>query len=128
MSGPPADRNAGYGKPPVTKRWRQGQSGLPGGRRKRLQSKLEALDELLLTPVKVTSADGPQRLPAITVILRQLTQKEAAGEKRALAIRLQYEAIVATMPGRLIDLQLIENDYTRALRHGNGAEEGCDEP
>ena len=128
MSGPPADRNARYGRPPVTKRWRQGQSGLPRGRRKRLKTKLEVLDELLLKSVKVTSASGPQRLPAITVILRQLTQKEATGDKRALAIRLQYEAIAAAMPGRPVELQLIENDYTLALRHGNRTKKERDEP
>lgn len=128
MTGAPDDQGAGYGKPPASRRWHKGKSGNSRKHRKRQWNKLVALDELLLKRMMVTGPGGPQRLPAIQLILRHLAQKEAAGSKRALLLRLKYEAVAAAMHSGRAELLLAENDYTRSLRRGDEAKEGHDDP
>ena len=127
MTGAPNDQGAGYGKPPASQRWQKGKSGNSRKHRKRQWNKLVALDELILKPVLVTGPGGPQRLPAIQLILRHLAQKEATGSKRALLLRLKYEAVAAVSRGRA-ELVLAENDYTRSLRSADTTKEDHDEP
>jgi hypothetical protein len=45
----------------------------------------------------------------------QLWRQEFAGNRQALAVRLKYEAIAQDAAERGVEVELIENDYTRAL-------------
>jgi hypothetical protein len=70
---PPADSyKIGYGKPPVDKRFRKGQSGNPGGRPRGMTAGRAAALTLkeAYRPVKVKEGDKVMNMPAIQAVLR----------------------------------------------------------
>jgi hypothetical protein len=116
VSPPSKDDEVGYRRPPKHSRWKKGQCGNPNRKYpKRLPSALEFIDQLLLRPVEVVEKGETKRVTALAVIMLQLWRQELAGSRRALAIRLKYEAIAQEAADRGVKVELAENDYTRAV-------------
>ena len=116
MSASPKDYEVGYKRPPKETRWKKGQSGNSARRRAtRKASALESIEKLLLRSFEIAEKGGMRTVTALEVIVLQLWQKELAGNRRALSVRLKYEAIARENAGRGVEVELAESDYTRAL-------------
>jgi hypothetical protein len=119
MSSSSKDYEVGYMRPPKETRWKKGQSGNPARRyRTRHLSDLEMIDRHLLRPIDVVENGETKKVPALRVIVLKLWQQELAGSRRALSVRLKYEAIAQEVAERGVEVELVENDYTRALAAG----------
>lgn len=119
MSPPPKDYEVGYGRPPKATQWKKGQSGNPQRRyRAATLSALEKLDKRLLRPIDIVENDVPKKVTVLAAIILQLWQKELAGDKRALSVRLKYEEIVREAAEKGVHVELVDSDYTRALAEG----------
>ena len=106
----------GYKRPPRTTRWKTGQSGNPGGRRRaHSESAVETIDRLLLRPVDLTENGVARRVPALEAIILQLWAKEIAGDPRALRTRLKYEELARRERPTGVEIRFVDSDYTRAL-------------
>jgi len=95
--------DVGYGKPPVQTRFKPGQSGNPGGRRKGSKNRLPALNEERLKTivieeayrmVSISDAKGEIRIPIAQAVIRSLAVNAAKGNQRAQ--RLFAELLSAT--------------------------------
>jgi hypothetical protein len=110
------DYEVGYKRPPKRTRWKKGESGNRNGRRSRRPLRLiEVIDKLLLTPVTVTETGLASQMPAVGAIVLQLLRKELAGNRRALTVRLAYEALAQQYAERQLEIRFVESDYTQAL-------------
>ena len=106
----------GYKQPPKRSRWKTGQCGNPDRKYPaRRLSALEFIDQLLLRPIEVVEKGQTKRVTALAVIVLQLWRQEFSGNRRALAVRLKFEAIAQEATRRGVEVELAENDYTRAL-------------
>ena len=83
------------------------------------------IDGHLLRPIDVIEKGETKKIPALKVIVLKLWQQELAGSRRALSVRLKYEAIAQEAAERGIEVELVESDYTRALA-GRLSPEGTD--
>lgn len=90
----------GYGKPPVSTRFKKGQSGNPRGR-PRNQRKDIPYDAVLGQMVTVRENGRERRVTAAEAFLLQLTQKGLAGD--SAAARASLEAIEAARAARPVD-------------------------
>ena len=110
------DYEVGYQRPPKRSRWKKGQCGNPDRKYpNRRPSVLEFIDKLLLRPIEVVEKGETKRVTALAIIVLQLWRQEFAGNRQALAVRLKYEAIAQDAAERGVEVELTENDYTRAL-------------
>lgn len=82
----------GYGKPPKHSRWKKGQSGNPK-RRYRRSSKgiVELIDDLFAQQIEIFENGTARRVSILEAIITQLWINEVSGNRRALAVRLQYQ-------------------------------------
>ena len=71
--------NVGCGRPPEAHRFKPGRSGNPAGRPRRKQSIDAAIEEALHKPVSVNEKGRQRKLPALQVIMRQLTNSAMRG-------------------------------------------------
>ena len=81
----PSGYEVGYGKPPLQTRFRKGQSGNPGGRR-RGSRRRRARDLILIEAfrrVKIKEGDQVVELPAIQAVLRSQIALAAKGNGAA---------------------------------------------
>jgi hypothetical protein len=116
MSTSSKDYEVGYQRPPKHSRWKKGQYGNPDRKYpNRRPSVLEFIDKLLLRPIEVVEKGETKRVTALAIIVLQLWRQEFAGNRQALAVRLKYEAIAQEAAERGVEVELAENDYTRAL-------------
>jgi hypothetical protein len=76
----------GYGKPPVHTRFKKGQSGNPNGRRKGAKNFSTALKETLQEKVVIKENGKSKAVSKQEVITKQLVNKAASGELRAIYI------------------------------------------
>lgn len=80
------DYDVGYGKPPVGTRFRKGKSGNPMGRPKGALN-LETVLERTLREKVVVNENGRRRVVSkMEVALKQLANKAAAGELKAILL------------------------------------------
>ena len=79
------DYEIGYGKPPAAHRFQKGRSGNPKGRKKQVKTTLmEDLDEVLAECVELP-VNGKTTVRTLKeVIVEQVAEKAAQGDKRAL--------------------------------------------
>lgn len=82
------DYEVGYGRPPKHSRFQPGESGHPEGRTKRSRNKLTILREELSQRVTVTENGQRKTIPKSEVVIRQLVNKAASGDPRAIALLL----------------------------------------
>lgn len=79
------DEAIGYGRPPKQTRFKPGHSGNPKGRPKKSRNRLKILAEELSQTVVITENGARKKVSKAEVILRQLVNKSAAGDLRALS-------------------------------------------
>ena len=95
MSGPDDwDRNknsalenssVGYGRPPVAKQFKPGQSGNPRGRKKGVKNVATIFNNALYRPVKIRIAGRARTLPKIEAIVEVMLSKALAGDIAAVS-------------------------------------------
>lgn len=76
----------GKGKPPEHTRFQKGQSGNPTGRRKGSKNVATLLEQVLNERVIVTENGKRKRITKLEAMLKQLTNKAASGDHRAIKL------------------------------------------
>ncbi len=91
----PKKYTVGYGKPPTQTRFKKGQSGNPAGRRKGCLNLATVLSTTLNEKVVVIVRGKKKRITKLEVITRQLVNKAAGGDLRAVSqvaeLKLKFE-------------------------------------
>jgi hypothetical protein len=117
------DYEVGYKRPPKRTQWKKGESGNRNRRRSRRPLRLiEVIDQILLKPVTVTENGLARQMPAVGAIVLQLLRKELAGNRRALTVRLAYEALAQQYAERKLEIRFVDSDYTQALASAPSSE------
>ena len=116
MSSDSKKERVGYGQTPRKTRWKPGQPGNPKRRYPaRRLSALDFLEKQLADSVPITSEDTDSKISKLEAILLQLYRKMLSGDRRALAVWLKYAKFFAQNSETKVEIEFVENDYTRAL-------------
>ena len=96
MRAPGDASEVGYGRPPHETRWKKGQSGNPGPKRRRTASvaTVEIIDRLFGEPVEIVENGVARKVSILEAILMRLWAAEMSGSKRAGRVRLQFLELV----------------------------------
>jgi len=122
MSLRPKDGVVGYKNPPQQTRWKKGQCGNPKRQYRRAPKGTVALiDAAFEKQIDIVENGASRRVSAFEAILLQLWKKEMAGDKRATAVRLQYQAFVERRCGKPEAEFIVEHQPGIAVRPGEGA-------
>jgi Family of unknown function (DUF5681) len=78
----------GYGRPPVGKRFRPGQSGNPRGRPRGARNLNAVIAAALGERVAVTENGARRRIPKLEAAVKQMVNRAASGEARATRLLL----------------------------------------
>ena len=90
----------GYKRPPKHTQWKKGQCGNPKRQYKRVPKGTVALiDAAFAKQIDIVQNGESRRVSVFEAILLQLWIKEMSGDKRAIAVRLQYQEFVASQSG-----------------------------
>ena len=84
--------SVGYGNPPSHTRFRAGKSGNPAGRPKGSKNLSTALEKELRDRVPITENGRQKRLSKGQVAIKQLVNRAAAGDPKALETIFKYTA------------------------------------
>jgi hypothetical protein len=88
MSGDPV----GYGKPPAHTRYRRGQSGNPGGRKRGSRNLKTIMEEVMESAVELSDKGRKRNVPLAEALLLQYAQCGLKGDWRAIDSLLErYE-------------------------------------
>src|SRR4051795_7174363 len=106
----------GYGKPPVSTRFKKGQSGNPHGTRRRRQGIPEAFERALWRRVRVRDGDVFRFQDAIEVMFFNLVAQAVKGDRRAIndvlkiadKLRIPMEQVA-----RSINIKLVRATHPR---------------
>jgi uncharacterized protein DUF5681 len=82
------DDAVGYGKPPKHSQFKKGQSGNPRGRPKGRKTYRASFDDILNETVVVTENGRKKRMRKLELVLRQMMNKAAGGDYRAIKAML----------------------------------------
>src|SRR5215469_1502966 len=85
---PTSGYEVGYGKPPRHTQFKKGQSGNPRGRPPEAKNLSTLLNEALNERVVVTDSGGRRRVSKRAAIIKQLVNRSAKADMRALKILL----------------------------------------
>ena len=85
----------GYGKPPKQTRFVKGRSGNPRGRPKGAKNLATIFVEVCQERITVHSKDRPVRMTKLEAIMRQLLNKAASGDLKAIRDVLFYDKCFA---------------------------------
>ena len=128
-SAPKADYEVGYGKPPVSTRFRKGQSGNTSGRPPRSRSVGAILAEILGRKVTIRDGAGPRQVTVQEAMLLKFAENALKGDARAVNTILGLAERYRDDPARTIepaelssDDQALINDYL--ARHAGSKPEG----
>jgi hypothetical protein len=91
---PHDDETVGYGHPPTRTRFQQGRSGNPRGRPKGAPNLATALARTLKEPVVITEQGRKKTITKFEAAVKQLVNKAASGEARAIAQLLAVVQVV----------------------------------
>jgi hypothetical protein len=96
MSAPSDEEGVGYGRPPKHARWKKGQSGNAGPKKRKpaLISPAEILDRLLGETIEIVENGVARRVSTLEAILLRLFAAEMAGNQRAGKVRLKYLELI----------------------------------
>ena len=96
MSAPDEDYVVGYGRPPRETRWKKGQSGNAGLKKRRSASvaTVEIIDRLFGESIEIVENRVVRRVSTLEAILMRLWTSEMSGSKRAGRVRLQFQELV----------------------------------
>lgn len=86
------DQKVGYCRPPVTTRFKPGESGNPSGKRKARPTLSQRLDRILGENVSVTEGGKAKRMAKEEVFLRQMVTRAIAGDRQFGRLLLDYLA------------------------------------
>jgi hypothetical protein len=104
----------GRGRLPKANQWPKGKSANPGGKSSpRPTGLLEMIDNLLLTPVKITRDGKPKWVTTLEAILEQLWSKGIAGNRLARAVYLRYLELAPQEADGKIQIVFPDTDYSR---------------
>ncbi len=81
----PGNGSVGYGRPPVAKQFKPGQSGNPRGRKKGVKNVATIFNQALYRPVKIRTPGGVRTLPKIEAIVEVIMNKALAGDTAAVS-------------------------------------------
>ena len=108
------DYDNGRGRPPKATQWPKGKSANPGGKSSpRPTGLLDMIDNLLLTPVKITRDGKPKWVTTLEAILEQLWSKGIAGNRRAMAVYIRCRDLVPQVVGSRVQITFADSDYSR---------------
>ena len=111
----PKDDKVGYGRPPSWTKWRKGESGNRENKNlRRTPNTVDLMDRLFMAPVKI-NVNGKKKVPTLAAIILQLWSKEIGGDRRALEVRMKYEAFARENAPTQVEMIFVEGEYTRAL-------------
>jgi len=127
------DYEIGYGRPPKHARWKKGQSGNPGGPRKRPEGLGPLVAALLAQPVVVRRGKTTKRMTRLEQLLHRLLEKAIAGDPRLMKMALdEVRRDEARAPEAVpTDLDAADAEVLAALfarLTGNAARPGEREP
>lgn len=74
----------GYGRPPVSSRWKRGQSGNPKGRKKSAKTVAQSIEETLARRLTIEENGRPVTLTLQEIVLRKLAYAAARGDMNAI--------------------------------------------
>lgn len=78
-----ADYEVGYGKPPISTRFKRGKSGNPAGRPKGASSVSAIVQKHLAEKLDVIENGRPRRMSKLEVVIKTVLAKAAKGDVRA---------------------------------------------
>jgi hypothetical protein len=81
----PDNGSVGYGRPPVAKQFKPGQSGNPRGRKKGVKNVTTIFNDALYKPVKIRIAGRVRTLSKIEAIVEVMMNKALAGDIAAVS-------------------------------------------
>jgi hypothetical protein len=96
--GAPRDYDIGFGRPPVQTRFTKGRSGNPRGRPKRSHNMASVLRQVLNERVTVKENGERRRMTKLEAALKQLVNRAAAGDSRALRDLLRVDTALNPVP------------------------------
>ena len=115
----------GYGRPPKETRWKKGQSGNAGRKKRRPASvgTVEIIDRLFGEPIEIVENGVVRKVSTLEAILMRLWAAEMSGSKRAGKIRLQFQELVPKDDKKreiIIEETLAKNmiEWQGRTRHG----------
>ncbi len=114
MSAPDEDYMVGYSRPPKETRWKKGQSG-NGGPKKRNSASVatvEIIDRLFGEPIDIVENGVVRKVSTLEAILMRLWAAEMSGSKRAGRVRLQFQELV---PAEDKEREVIIEEINRQL-------------
>jgi hypothetical protein len=116
----------GFGKPPLERRFRPGQSGNPKGRAKGTKNLRTLLEEELHRSVKVKEDGKARQLTLGQVIAKRVTTQAAGGNLRAAEILLRLTSASTSNPeeDRPIQSELDRDILERALARRMASKKG----
>jgi len=123
VSAPDAAYEVGYGRPPKETRWKKGQSGNAGPKKRRPASvaTVEIIDRLFGQPVEIVENGVARKVSTLEAILMRLWAAEMSGSKRAGRVRLQFlELVPKDDKKREIIIEEIFAENMVAWRGANG--------
>ncbi|HEY1886505.1 MAG TPA: DUF5681 domain-containing protein [Roseiarcus sp.] len=107
----------GYCRPPKETRWKKGQSGNPGPKKRRPASAatVEIIDRLFRDPVDIVENGVARKVSTLEAILMRLWAAELSGSKRASKVRLQFLELV---PRDDREREFVIKEINRQFEHG----------
>jgi len=116
----------GYGKPPKHAQWKKGQSGNPGGRRKKPANLAALVTSLLDRRVVVRKGKTTTRRTQLEHLLTRLIEKAIAGDPRLMKMALDEvrrgearaanDASVGDVASDAADAEVMEALFARLTR------------
>jgi Family of unknown function (DUF5681) len=96
LSVPDDDYVVGYGRPPKETRWKKGQSGNGGPKKRKSASvaTIEIIDRLFGEPIEIVENGVVRKVSTLEAILMRLWAAEMSGSKRAGRVRLQFQELI----------------------------------
>jgi len=73
------------------------------------------IDNLLLTPVKITRDGEPKWVTTLEAILEQLWSKGIAGDRRARAVYIRCRDLAPQVADGAVQITFADSDYTRVF-------------
>ena len=136
MAKKPADYDVGFGKPPAHTRFAKGRSGNPRGRPKGSSNLATLLEQELNAPVIINENGQRKSVTKLQAAVKQLVNKAASGEPRALQQLLGLNRLLDESAGetalepisREFDQQLIRGVLKRMQRKPSGDRHDDAEP
>src|SRR5215208_5008670 len=105
----PADYAVGRGRPPAHSRFKPGQSGNPGGRKKGSRNLKSVLEDVMLEEIEMTENGCKRTVSMLEALIKRAVQEGLRGDLRAIKDLLdRYERHVGSEPE--VEEELPEED------------------